>query len=57
MFTGLVTAIGQVRAPRRGDERARAHDRRCPYEGLVPGESIAVDGACLTVSRWRRASS
>jgi riboflavin synthase len=23
----------------------------CPYQGLVPGESVAVDGACLTVER------
>jgi riboflavin synthase len=47
MFTGIVTAIGQVRrrvAGEGGLELAIA----CPYEAIVPGESIAVDGACLT---------
>ena len=48
MFTGIVTAVGTVAAVR------RAHDGleltiSCPYEGLAVGESIAVDGACLTV--------
>jgi riboflavin synthase len=48
MFTGIVTAVGTVTAAR--------HDREgleltisCHYEGLTEGESIAVDGACLTV--------
>jgi riboflavin synthase len=50
MFTGIVTAVGTVR-------EARATDRGlelivdCPYAGVVPGESVAVDGACLTVER------
>ncbi|HEX5004811.1 MAG TPA: riboflavin synthase [Gemmatimonadales bacterium] len=48
MFTGLIAAIGSV-------ETARDHDggRRLtiasPFGKVVPGESIAVDGACLTV--------
>ncbi|MBA2626489.1 MAG: riboflavin synthase [Gemmatimonadales bacterium] len=48
MFTGIITAIGIV-------ERA-AHDGdgleltiAAPYRRLALGESIAVDGACLTV--------
>ncbi len=47
MFTGIITAIGQVRRRVPGDggfELVIA----CEYEGLVPGESVAVDGACLT---------
>ena len=47
MFTGIVTAIGQVRrrvAADGGLELTIA----CPYQGLVAGESVAVDGACLT---------
>ena len=49
MFTGLVSAVGEVRAVREADgglELAIA----CPYPGLVQGESIAVDGACLTAA-------
>jgi riboflavin synthase len=48
MFTGIVTAVGRVsrRSQTEGGlEVTVAH----PYEGVVPGESIAVDGACLTV--------
>jgi riboflavin synthase len=48
MFTGLVSAVGRVSRrshTERGLELAIAH----PYEGLAVGESIAVDGACLTV--------
>ena len=50
MFTGIVTAVGEIRAAREADggvELAIA----CPYPELVPGESIAVDGACLTAAR------
>ena len=48
MFTGIITAVGSVR---RRAERDGGLELSvvCPYEGLVPGESIAVDGACLTV--------
>jgi len=48
MFTGIVTAVGEIRrrTPSAGGlELAVA----CPYAGLAPGESVAVDGACLTV--------
>ena len=47
MFTGIVTAIGQVRRRVVG-EGGLELTIACPYEGIVPGESIAVDGACLT---------
>jgi riboflavin synthase len=48
MFTGIITALGEVR------RRVRTADGleltiAAPYEGLALGESIAVDGACLTV--------
>ena len=48
MFTGIVTAVGQVR---RRVQSAGGLELTvaCPYAGLAPGESIAVDGACLTV--------
>ena len=48
MFTGIVTAVGVVRsvkATRRGLRLTIA----APYRKLALGESIAVDGACLTV--------
>jgi riboflavin synthase len=50
MFTGIVTAIGTVRGARR-TPRGLALTIASPYRGLKIGESIAVDGACLTVVR------
>lgn len=53
MFTGIVTAVGTVRAvtkTARGLEITIA----APYRGVTVGESIAVDGACLTVVRKAR---
>jgi riboflavin synthase len=47
MFTGIITATGQVRR-RAGEDGGLQLTIACPYEGLVPGESVAVDGACLT---------
>ena len=48
MFTGLITDVGtidRVAATAAG----REFRVRTAFEGLVPGESIAVNGACLTV--------
>lgn len=50
MFTGIVTAVGVVRAARMTAQGLRLRIG-APYRGLKPGESIAVDGACLTVER------
>ncbi len=50
MFTGLVTAMGRI--VRVGRDRGGVDlDVVAPYRRLVLGESIAVDGACLTVAR------
>jgi riboflavin synthase len=49
MFTGIITAIGRIRRLREVDgglEMAIA----APYRRIELGESIAVDGACLTVA-------
>ena len=48
MFTGIVSGIGTVSET---EERAGGLkiDLSSPYPDLVPGESVAVDGACLTV--------
>jgi len=50
MFTGIVTAIGTVRSVKRTDEGLTLRIG-APYRGVRKGESIAVDGACLTVER------
>lgn len=50
MFTGIVSAVGAVREAQR-TEGGLELVLDCPYQGLVPGESVAVDGACLTVER------
>lgn len=49
MFTGVVTAIGRVTKITRQD--GQVLEIRAPYRGLKQGESIAVNGACLTVER------
>jgi riboflavin synthase len=50
MFTGIVTAVGNVADVRR-TEAGLGLAIEAPYGGLAPGESVAVDGACLTVER------
>jgi riboflavin synthase len=51
MFTGLVETIGTVTAaiPRAGSTRLTV-ESDLPPEEVRPGDSIAVDGVCLTVS-------
>lgn len=48
MFTGLIEEIGEVEDVRRTDA-GREIRIRAPFNDLSPGESIAVNGACLTV--------
>jgi riboflavin synthase len=48
MFTGIVTGIGTVRKAVAGPGGLEL-SIQSPYRGLEPGESVAVDGACLTV--------
>ncbi|MDX2192437.1 MAG: riboflavin synthase [Gemmatimonadales bacterium] len=50
MFTGLVTAIGTITAATRSAEGLTCAIA-CPWDDLALGESVAVDGACLTVQR------
>jgi riboflavin synthase len=54
MFTGLVEGVGLLRSRgvRGGDARLRISAGSLPWggqAGVVPGESIAVNGVCLTV--------
>lgn len=55
MFTGLIDAVGVV-ADVTGTESGREFRIDCRYDDLAAGESIAVNGACLTVRvcgpRW-----
>src|SRR2546421_7455993 len=62
MFTGIVSAIGQVDDVARNGGKGRGRGRgegedglvlaiRAPFKGLKKGESIAVNGACLTIER------
>ncbi len=48
MFTGLVDAIGTIVSVRT-TEAGREVAIESPYSDLVAGESVAVNGACLTV--------
>ena len=51
MFTGIVETTGTVAAvdDQDGGRRLRID---APFEGLSEGQSIAVDGACLTVEEY-----
>ncbi len=50
MFTGIVEEVGRVRAVEPGRSATRlAFDAPAVAAGLAVGESVAVDGACLTV--------
>jgi riboflavin synthase len=48
MFTGIVTDVGLIKraGPRDGGVELTI---ACSYSDLLAGESVAVDGACLTV--------
>lgn len=51
MFTGLIAGVGRLaaREPRGGDVRLRVDVGTLPFDGVALGESIAVNGVCLTV--------
>lgn len=48
MFTGLIDEVGTIDRVAVTDA-GREFRIRCGYESLAPGESVAVNGACLTV--------
>lgn len=51
MFTGLISDLGVVERvdPRAGGARITIRPGALPVDELVPGESVACNGACLTV--------
>jgi riboflavin synthase len=48
MFTGLIQQVGEVESVRQ-TEAGRELRIRAEFPDVTPGESIAVNGACLTV--------
>lgn len=50
MFTGIVQAVGRIHTiePRGGDVRLTLGTGGLDLAGVVPGDSIAVNGVCLT---------
>ena len=49
MFTGIITAVGTVQQPPIATPTGWSSTIAASYPDMEPGESIAVDGACLTV--------
>lgn len=58
MFTGLIQSVGTLlqREPRGGDVRLRIGTGALPFDDVALGESIAVNGVCLTVIDFDAAS-
>ncbi len=50
MFTGIIQALGHIAAltPRGGDMRLRVHTGKLDLADVALGDSIAVNGVCLT---------
>lgn len=50
MFTGIIQSVGQVRTlePRGGDVRLTVATGKLDMDAVVLGDSIAVNGVCLT---------
>ncbi|HEY3134264.1 MAG TPA: riboflavin synthase [Gemmatimonadaceae bacterium] len=51
MFTGLIEQVGEVESVRQTDA-GRELRIRAPFDDLNDGESIAINGACLTVREF-----
>ena len=49
MFTGLIEAVGHVEEVRSAGSGARLRIRAPLASELTPGDSLAVNGVCLTV--------
>lgn len=58
MFTGIIQAVGEVRSlePRAGDVRLTVGTGKLEMGDVVPGDSIAVSGVCLTAVELGRAA-
>jgi riboflavin synthase len=58
MFTGIIEGVGRIAAleSRGGDVRLRVDAGSLPFDAVQLGESIAVNGVCLTVVEFDAAS-
>lgn len=58
MFTGIIEGLGRLaaREPRGGDVRLRVEVGTLAFDNVRMGESIAVNGVCLTVVDFDAAS-
>ena len=58
MFTGIIEGVGAIASiePRGGDVRLRVSAGTLPFDDVRLGESIAVNGVCLTVVAFDAAS-
>jgi riboflavin synthase len=58
MFTGIIEGVGRVAALETlgGDVRLRVETGSLPFDNVQLGESIAVNGVCLTVIEFDAAS-
>jgi riboflavin synthase len=58
MFTGLIEGVGRLaaREPMQGDARLRIEVGSLPFEQVQLGESIAINGACMTVVEFDASS-
>jgi riboflavin synthase len=50
MFTGIVSELGEVETVEAGTDGARIRIRAALASELGPGDSVAVNGACLTAA-------
>jgi len=55
MFTGIIKAIGRIERmqPQGGDLRLTITSPDLPWENFAIGESIAINGVCLTAIEYR----
>ncbi|RUM94675.1 MAG: riboflavin synthase [Thiothrix sp.] len=51
MFTGIIQSVGQIQSmqPQGGDQRIAVACGKLPMADVILGDSIAVNGVCLTV--------
>lgn len=50
MFTGLIETVGEVADVTAGEQGARIGIATALASGMAPGDSLAVNGVCLTVT-------
>ena len=56
MFTGIITSLGTIISSRREGDLTLAISCDWPLDAVRIGDSIAVNGACLTVTQWKNSA-